>query len=101
MNLTSKKSGDNSEEVTPVPISNTVVKLLSADDTWWEAAWESRTLPVFYYLDLHRIEIKNCAQAQEPCDTRLFIGALAAIKPLVLPGVGKKTLVYVIKTSVL
>ena len=49
---TSEKSGDNSEEVTPVPISNTVVKLLSADDTWWEAAWESRTLPVFYYLDL-------------------------------------------------
>ena len=43
---TSRKSGDNSEEVTPVPISNTVVKLLSADDTWWEAAWESRTLPV-------------------------------------------------------
>ena len=38
---TSRKSGDNSEEVTPVPISNTVVKLLSADDTWWEAAWES------------------------------------------------------------
>ena len=57
----SRKSGDNSEEVTPVPISNTVVKLLSADDTWWEAAWESRTLPVFYYLDLHIIEIKNCA----------------------------------------
>ena len=44
---TSRKSGDNSEEVTPVPISNTEVKLLSADDTWWEAAWESRTLPVF------------------------------------------------------
>ena len=69
---TSRKSGDNSEEVTPVPIPNTVVKLLSADDTWWEAAWESRTLPVFYYLDL-QIEIKNCAQAQEPCDTRLFV----------------------------
>ena len=51
MNLTSKKSGDNSEEVTPVPISNTEVKLLSADDTWWEAAWESRTLPVFYYFN--------------------------------------------------
>ena len=40
------KSGDNSGEATPVPISNTEVKLLSADDTWWEAAWESRTLPV-------------------------------------------------------
>ena len=47
---TSEKSGDNSGEVTPVPISNTVVKLLSADDTWWEAAWESRTLPVFYLV---------------------------------------------------
>ena len=44
------KSGDNSEEVTPVPISNTVVKLLSADDTWREAAWESRTLPVFFFF---------------------------------------------------
>ena len=42
-----RKSGDNSEEVTPVPISNTEVKLLSADDTWRGTAWESRTLPVF------------------------------------------------------
>ncbi len=31
------------------------------------------TLPVFYYLDLHIIEIKNCAQAQESCDARLFV----------------------------
>ena len=43
---TSEKSGDYSEEDPPVPISNTVVKLLSAADTWWEAGWESRTLPV-------------------------------------------------------
>ena len=40
--------GDNSEEETPVPIPNTEVKLLSADDTWWETAWESRTLPLIY-----------------------------------------------------
>ena len=38
--------GDNSKEVTPVPIPNTEVKLLSADDTWRETAWESRTLPL-------------------------------------------------------
>ena len=44
------KSGDYSGEDTPVPISNTVVKLSSADDTWWEAAWESRTLPVKKWL---------------------------------------------------
>ena len=37
--------GDNDAEVTPVPIPNTVVKLCSADDTWWEAAWESRSSP--------------------------------------------------------
>ena len=40
------ESGDNSVEETPVPIPNTAVKLHSADDTWREAAWESRTLPV-------------------------------------------------------
>ena len=45
-NQNTNKSGDNSREDTPVPISNTEVKLLSADDTWREAAWESRTLPV-------------------------------------------------------
>ena len=37
--------GDNDAEVTPVPIPNTEVKLCSADDTWWEAAWESRSSP--------------------------------------------------------
>ena len=29
-----KVSGDNYEKDTPVPIPNTAVKLLSADDTW-------------------------------------------------------------------
>ncbi len=42
------KSGDNSKEVTPVPISNTEVKLLSAYDTWWVTAWESGSLPVCF-----------------------------------------------------
>ena len=40
------ESGDYSGEVTPVPIPNTVVKLLSADDTWWVTAWENRTSQV-------------------------------------------------------
>ena len=39
--------GDNSEEVPPVPIPNTVVKLLSADDTWGVTLWEIRTSPLF------------------------------------------------------
>ena len=47
------KSGDNSAEETPVPISNTAVKLRSADDTWREAARESRSLPVLVKKKLH------------------------------------------------
>ena len=41
--------GDYSEEATPVPIPNTEVKLLSADDTWWATAWESKTLPLILF----------------------------------------------------
>ena len=37
--------GGTSEEVTPVPIPNTEVKLLSADGTARATGWESRTLP--------------------------------------------------------
>ena len=47
-----KICGDYSGEATPVPIPNTEVKLLSADDTWWETAWESRTLPLIFFLKM-------------------------------------------------
>ena len=40
-------SGDYSEKVTPVPIPNTVVKFLCADDTIWVTVWKSRSLPVY------------------------------------------------------
>jgi hypothetical protein len=46
VSLKKAESGDYSEKVTPVPIPNTEVKLLRADDTWWATAWESRSLPV-------------------------------------------------------
>ena len=45
-----KICGGNSKKDTPVPIPNTEVKLLSADDTWWETAWESKTSPLFSVL---------------------------------------------------
>ena len=44
--------GDNSEEDPPVPIPNTVVKLLSADDTWGVTLWEIRTSPLFSFFSL-------------------------------------------------
>ena len=36
-------SGDSYED-TPVPMPNTVVKLINAESTWLEAAWEDRKL---------------------------------------------------------
>jgi hypothetical protein len=44
--------GGNGEEVTPVPIPNTEVKLFNADGTAWETAWESRTSPELIYKPL-------------------------------------------------
>src|SRR5437764_3270116 len=40
-------SGGYSEGETPLPIPNRAVKPLSADGTWLERAWESRSPPVF------------------------------------------------------
>jgi hypothetical protein len=39
--------GGYTEEVTPVPIPNTEVKLFRADGTAGATLWESRTLPGF------------------------------------------------------
>ena len=39
--------GGHSDRVTPVPIPNTEVKPVSADGTWGEIPWESRTSPDF------------------------------------------------------
>ena len=38
--------GVNGDEGTPVPIPNTVVKLIRAEDTWRVTAWENRSVPV-------------------------------------------------------
>jgi hypothetical protein len=47
-----KLSGGYYEKVTPVPIPNTAVKLLSVDDTWTVASRESRSLPDLYQSPL-------------------------------------------------
>ncbi len=55
--LAFKIPGDYRERATPVPIPNTEVKPLIADGTMWFAAWESRTLPGFLFLDKGLIQI--------------------------------------------
>ena len=41
-----KVIGVDSDEVTPVPIPNTEVKLISVENTWLATAWEDRAVPV-------------------------------------------------------
>ena len=38
----SKECGGNGKKDTPVPMPNTVVKLLNAESSWWETACEDR-----------------------------------------------------------
>ena len=66
--------GDNSKEVTPVPIPNTEVKLLSAYDTWWETAWESKTLPFFLKSDL-RMQVAFLTQCRKRDSVGKAVGA--------------------------
>ena len=42
--------GAYGNEVTPVPIPNTEVKLIHVDDTWLVTARESRKMPAFIFL---------------------------------------------------
>ena len=42
------KAGANDGEVTPVPIPNTEVKLISADNTWTEGSREDRSAPATF-----------------------------------------------------
>ncbi len=38
-------AGVNGDEEPPVPIPNTEVKLICADNTWRATAWEDRSMP--------------------------------------------------------
>ena len=42
--------GVNDDEDPPVPIPNTVVKLVGAEDTWLETTRENRTMPTYSFF---------------------------------------------------
>ena len=51
--ILSSKVGVNNGEGPPVPIPNTEVKLIRAEDTWRATAWENRSMPtLIFILDL-------------------------------------------------
>ena len=57
--------GGHSEEVPPVPIPNTAVKLFCADGTAWETVWESRSPPFFIQKPLWAYAQRGfCFQAE-------------------------------------
>ena len=45
-----KSAGVNGDEVPPVPIPNTEVKLICVEDTWMVTSWENISMPAFFYL---------------------------------------------------
>ena len=61
-----KFSSDNNEEVTPVPISNTEVKLFSAENTWRLPSWKHRKSLDFIYSSLAQsVERSAVKQSQD------------------------------------
>ena len=50
-----KVIGVDSDEVTPVPIPNTEVKLISVENTWLATAREDRAVPAFFYGPLAQL----------------------------------------------
>src|ERR1700733_8079949 len=59
-------SGGYGEGETPLPIPNRAVKPLSADGTWPERAWESRSPPVYLQMQL----------LEQPVETRALLRAV-------------------------
>ena len=51
-----RKVGVDCDEGPPVPIPNTEVKLVCAEDTWREAAWENKQMPTFFALIAQSVE---------------------------------------------
>ena len=54
-----------SDEGPPVPIPNTVVKLISADNTWLEAAREDKAMPTQCRLIIQAVIFALIAQSVE------------------------------------
>ena len=53
--VTPQQTGANGDEVTPVPIPNTEVKLISVENTWLETAREDRAAPALFYGPLAQL----------------------------------------------
>ena len=60
------------DEGPPVPIPNTVVKLIRAENTWLEAARENRSMPTFYESSSPIGELFFCVFLLREFFTELF-----------------------------
>ena len=62
--LTKEEVGVDDGEGTPVPIPNTAVKLISADNTWLEAAREDKAMPTLRHLSYSKLVLYFALIAQ-------------------------------------
>ena len=56
--------GAYGDEVTPVPIPNTEVKLIRVENTWLATAWKDRTVPTQRERDLLKVSFVHSSLAQ-------------------------------------
>ena len=54
--ILSSKVGVNNGVGPPVPIPNTEVKLIRAEDTWRATAWENKSMPTLIYPAQREVE---------------------------------------------
>ena len=71
-------SGGNGEEVPPVPIPNTEVKLFSADNTWLDTAREGRSPPDSIRIAEHSLRFPiflSSSMAEHSAVNRVVVGS--------------------------
>ena len=71
-------SGGNGEEVPPVPIPNTEVKLFSAENTWLDTAREDRSPPDSIREAEHRLRFPiflSSSMAEHSAVNRVVVGS--------------------------
>ena len=80
--------GVNDDEGPPVPIPNTVVKLISAENTWREAAREDRSAPTYIFSSIAQ-SVEHAAVNRRVVGSSPTWGAnLKALKSLIYKGFG-------------
>ena len=82
--------GVNGDEVPPVPIPNTVVKLISVKNTWRVTAREDRAMPTFIYSSLAQSVEHAAVNRRVVCSSQTGGATISGVTDTVVPLIFKK-----------